>query len=188
MPLSRRSKIWYSQENRQDAGERQNITIGVCAIVRRSDREVTSLEQIKDILIRCDTIRIGISDEPAPFVVPVSFGMEEQDGVICVYFHSALAGRKAELLKKKPLVCIEADLCHGFVESKGGVTCDFESVIGYGVAEQVEGMGKLRGLQLLLEHCGKEDYQCTPEVTAATAVYRIQLRDISGKRRFCSQT
>lgn len=153
--------------------------------MRRSDREVTSLEQIQDILNRCDTIRIGISDEPAPFVVPVSFGMEEQDGVICVYFHSALAGRKAQLLDKKPLVCMEADLCHGFVESKGGVTCDFESVIGYGVAEPVEGAEKLRGLQLLLEHCGKEDYRCTPEVTAITAVYRIRLTEVSGKRRFC---
>lgn len=138
-----------------------------------------------DVLRRCDTIRIGISDERAPYIVPVSFGYEEQNGEIAVFFHGALAGRKTELLKRNPFVCVEADLCHGFVENgHGGLTCDFESVIGYGNAEPLEGEEKERGLRLLLAQCGAPHYQCTPEVTAATAVYRIRLDEVSGKRRF----
>lgn len=157
--------------------------------MRKADREIVGAESIAQVLSRCDAIRIGISSDPAPYVVPVSFGMEICDGRITVYFHGALAGKKAELLKKNPLVCVEADLCHGFVENgHGGATCDFEGVIGYGVAELVEGEEKARGLRLLLEHCGMADYRCTPEVTAATAVYRIRLDDVCGKRRFSAHT
>ena len=153
--------------------------------MRKADREISNLGEIADILRRCDTIRIGISDEQAPYIVPVSFGYELQHDMISVYYHGAFEGRKAELLRQHPLVCVEADLCHGFVENgHGGLTCDFESVIGYGTAEWVEGEEKEHGLQLLLEHCGAPHYRCTPEVTAATAVVRIVLDSVSGKRRF----
>lgn len=153
--------------------------------MRKADREITSLTDLAELLRRCDTIRIGISDGPAPYIVPVSFGYEIRDGKIAVYFHGAREGRKAELLQRRPLVCVEADLCHGFVENgHGGLTCDFESLIGYGVAEALEGEEKEHGLKLLLEHCGASHYQCTPEVTAVTAVTRIVLDPVSGKRRF----
>ena len=48
-------------------------------------------------------------------------------------FHGATEGRKVTLLEKHPRICVEADLCHGFVENgNGGITCDYESIIGYG--------------------------------------------------------
>lgn len=157
--------------------------------MRRADREISNQNEIADVLRRCDTIRIGISDEAAPYVVPVSFGFELLDGRIAVYFHGALEGRKAELLRRNPRVCVEADLCHGFVDNgKGDLTCDFESVIGVGTAELLEGAEKERGLVLLLEHCGAPDYRCVPEVTAATAVHRVVLDSVSGKRRFASHS
>ena len=153
--------------------------------MRKADREFSNINELADVLRRCDTIRIGISDADAPYIVPVSFGYEATDGSIAVYFHGALEGRKAELLKKHPLVCVEADLCHGFVENgHGGLTCDFESVIGYGEAELLSGEAKEHGLQLLLEHCGTPHYKCTPEATAVTAVHRVVLTTVSGKRRF----
>ena len=153
--------------------------------MRKADRQITDLNEIADILQRCDTIRIGISDEQAPYIVPVSFGYALKDGRISVFFHGAFEGRKAELLKHNPVVCVEADLCHGFVEhDHGGLTCDYESVIGYGTARLLEGEQKEEGLRLLLEHCGTPNYKCTPEVTAVTAVTGIELDSVCGKRRF----
>ena len=153
--------------------------------MRKADREITNFDEIVDVFDSCDTIRIGISDEKAPYIVPVSFGYEAINGKIAVYFHGAYEGRKAELLKKNPLVCVEADLCHGFIENGlGGQTCDYESVIGYGTAELLEGTEKERGIKLLLEHCCMGAYACPPEVLAITAVNRIVLDTVSGKRRF----
>jgi nitroimidazol reductase NimA-like FMN-containing flavoprotein (pyridoxamine 5'-phosphate oxidase superfamily) len=108
--------------------------------MRREDREIKQLEGIVDVLSRCDTMRLGIADADAPYIVPLSFGYELLNGRIAVYFHGAQEGRKAELLRSLPRVCVEADLCHGFpYNGKGGYTCDYESVIGWGDIELLSG-------------------------------------------------
>lgn len=152
--------------------------------MRKAEREIKDPEQIADVLKRCDTIRLGIQDDDAPYVVPVSFGYENCGGTITVYFHGAMEGRKSDLLKKHPRVCVEADLCHGFVvNSSGGITCDYESVIGYGNAEPVTGTEAEKGLRLLLEHCDASEYGCSENVLKITAVYKVPLDEISGKHR-----
>lgn len=176
--------IRFLPEGKYDILSRKQLYI-LEDVMRKADREITNLSEIADVFRRCDTVRIGLSDDPAPYIVPVSFGYELRNDKIAVYFHGALEGRKAELLNKHPIVCVEADLCHGFVENgHGGLTCDYESVIGYGTAELLEGEPKEHGLRLLLEHCGTPHYRCTPEVTTVTAVVRVVLDSISGKRRF----
>ena len=152
--------------------------------MRKAEREITSFEEIAEVLSHCDTIRIGISDVDAPYIVPLSFGYEVLDGKIAIYFHGAKAGRKAELLRSLPRVCMEADICHGFVDNgRGGYTCDYESVIGYGTVELLEGAEAEKGIRLLLEHCGITAEACPAEAMAVTAVHRVILDELSGKRR-----
>ena len=152
--------------------------------MRKSEREIQNFEEIAEVLSRCDTIRLGISDAGAPYIVPLSFGYEILDGRIAIYFHGAKAGRKAELLRSLPRVCVEADLCHGFVSNgNNGYTCDFESLIGYGTIELLEGEEADKGIRLLMEHCGIQAEACPPEAMAITAVNRVVLHEISGKHR-----
>jgi hypothetical protein len=152
--------------------------------MRKADREIKSFDEIVDVMSRCDTIRIGINDAGVPYIVPVSFGYEVLEGKLAVYFHGAKAGRKAELLKSLPRVCVEADLCHGFVSNgNNGYTCDFESLIGYGTIELLEGEEADKGIRLLMEHCGIQADDCPPEAMAVTAVNRVVLDEIAGKRR-----
>ena len=152
--------------------------------MRKAQREITNLEEIADVLSSCDTVRIGINDAGLPYIVPLSFGYEILDGKIAVYFHGAKAGRKAELLRSLPRVCVEADLCHGFVDNgRGGYTCDYESVIGYGNVELLEGAEAEKGIRLLLEHCDIQAEACPAEAMAVTAVNRVILDEISGKHR-----
>ena len=152
--------------------------------MRKAGREIKKIEEIADVLSRCDTIHLGINDADAPYIVPLSFGYELQGETIAVYFHGAKAGRKAELLKALPRVCVEADLCHGFpANERGGYTCDYESVIGYGTVELLEGEEARKGIRLLLEHCGIQAEACPEDAMAITAVNRVILDEISGKRR-----
>ena len=39
--------------------------------MRRKNREVTDMNEILDILRRCDTIRLGLTGADGPYVVPV---------------------------------------------------------------------------------------------------------------------
>ncbi len=152
--------------------------------MRKADREIKDFDEILDVISRCDTIRIGINDAGVPYIVPLSFGYEVLDGKLAIYFHGAKSGRKAELLKALPRVCVEADLCHAFpANGNGGYTCDYESVIGYGTVELLEGTEADKGIRLLLEHCGILNDDCPPEAMAVTAVNRIILGELAGKRR-----
>lgn len=152
--------------------------------MRKADREIKNFEEIVDVISRCDTIRLGISDAGAPYIVPVSFGYEVLEGKLAVYFHGAKAGRKAELLGSLPRVCVEADLCHGFPANEyGGYTCDYESVIGYGAVELLSGEEAEKGLRLLMVHCGFPALACPENAMAVTAVNRVILDEIAGKRR-----
>ncbi len=150
--------------------------------MRRRDRQITDIETMVDILKRCDTIRLGLNGEDGPYVVPLSFGFEVVDGTVLIYIHGARGGLKHDLIARDPRVCVEADLCHGFIEVHDGITTLYESLIGFGLAEEVQGADKARGLDLLLEHCGFPGYACNAAMTAMTAVYRITLRQLTGKR------
>lgn len=152
--------------------------------MRKAAREITELSEIAEVLSRCDTIRLGISDAWAPYIVPLSFGYEIIEGKIAVYFHGAKEGRKAELLKSLPRVSVEADLCHGFPSNgRGGYTCDYESIIGIGNVELLTGKDAEKGILLLLEHCGIHAEACPENAMAITAVNRVMLDEVSGKRR-----
>ena len=151
--------------------------------MRRSDREVTDFVEIADILRRADTIRLGLHDEPYPYVVPLSFGMRTYGGKITLYFHGATEGMKHDLIRQNPHVCVEADILHRYASVGANVTGEYESVIGFGKAERVTGDEAIEGLDLLLEHCGYGGFSYDRTLLSFTWVYKIELDSFTGKHR-----
>lgn len=155
-----------------------------CAM-RRKDREVTSLDQILDILQRCDTAHLAMSGEDGPYVVPVSFGFEARQENVLLYFHGAKQGHKHALLARDKRVCVEASIFHRYCETGHSFTAEYESVIGFGTARLCEGEEAAHGIELLMEHCGFPGYDGKPcAALGATAVYCVTLTKVTGKRRF----
>lgn len=151
--------------------------------MRRSDREIRDFEQIKDVLDRCDTIRLGINGEGWPYVVPLSFGWEEEAGRLALYVHGASEGLKHDLLKKDDRVCVEADICHCFADTGDSTTTMYESVIGFGHARRVFGAQAEHGLDLILKHCGFEGHPYDRALLDRMTIYRIVLDTVTGKQR-----
>jgi len=152
--------------------------------MRRSDREITNRDEIIDVLKRSNTIRLGIHNEPFPYIVPLSFGFEDCDGEINIYFHGAKEGLKHTLLDQNKHVCIEADIFHRYAETKTGLTTEYESVIGFGIAEVVHGDEAIKGMDLVCSHCGYHGYKYDTRALNFMRIYRIKLSSITGKRRF----
>ena len=152
--------------------------------MRRKDREVTDKKEIIGILRRCDTVHIGMQGEKYPYVVPVSFGVDEENGETAVYFHCAKQGLKTELLRRSASVCVEGDVFMGVQKTEHGITARYESVIGFGkcsFAEEPEEI--IKGLRLILEHYGQTDHpidRCRG--LQNMDIGRIVLESISGKR------
>lgn len=153
--------------------------------MRKADREIKDWGEKIKLLERCQTIRLGLNDGIYPYVVPLSFGFEEADGRVNIYFHCAKEGKKIELLKKDKHVCVEADILNGYKDTGKSVTADYESLIGFGICEEVYGGEAVRGLELLLKHYNVTGYSARECASLErTAVFKVELKELTGKRRF----
>lgn len=153
--------------------------------MRRSEREITSKAELFEILRGCQVIRLALFDEGYPYIVPLSFGLEREGEEIKIFFHCANEGKKATLLKSNGNVCVEADVFGGYFGEGMNATTAYKSVIGFGKCEKCEGAEKLKGLELLLSHCGREADEAMLSKCAAlekTAVYKITLSELTGKK------
>lgn len=152
--------------------------------MRRKDREITDLSEIFDILNRCDTIRIAMQGEAYPYVVPVSFGTEMENGKPVVYFHCARQGLKVDLLRRDPHVCVEGDIFLKTEPTDHGITTRYESVIGFGECVFLTDRSEiLHALQVLTEHYGYYDYSLERcRALDHVHVGKIVLDEVTGKR------
>lgn len=57
--------------------------------MRRKDREITSKEEMLDVIRRSDVCRLALNDDGYPYILPLNFGMKEEDGKVVLYFHGA---------------------------------------------------------------------------------------------------
>ncbi|MDR1832517.1 MAG: pyridoxamine 5'-phosphate oxidase family protein [Fusobacteriaceae bacterium] len=156
--------------------------------MRRSDRAVTEIADLLAILDQCKVCRLAMTDGEAPYLVPLNYGYTWSEGLLTLYFHSARAGRKIDILKKTGVACFEVDCEHGLVE--GDAACDygftFASVIGVGdVVFLEEKADKIYALnQLMRCQTGVDrEYTYHDAHLANTAVYKLVVRDFSGKRK-----
>ena len=65
--------------------------------MRRCDREVSDIAEIKKFLAEQKIIRVGFCDGGEVYIVPVNYGHEYCGEKPVFYFHGAMAGRKYEL-------------------------------------------------------------------------------------------
>ena len=153
--------------------------------MRKANRAITDFDEIKALIDSCDTIRLGFVDGNEAYIVPLSFGFEAENGEFTFYVHGAKAGRRHTLAKKSGRVCVEADVCSGFVElEQGSQTADYKSFIGYGEISTVTGEEAVKALTLLCRHCGFDEMGCPEAVVSATRVEKIVVREFSAKQRF----
>ena len=79
------------------------------ASMRRKDREITDRLEIDSIIYSANLMRIALVDGDMPFLVPVFYAF---DGT-ALYFHSAQAGSKMEILRRNDNLCFEISVDNG---------------------------------------------------------------------------
>ena len=122
--------------------------------MRRSEREIWYVDEILEGMKKCDVCRIAMQGDEYPYVIPLNFGMAVDGQQVVLYFHGAQTGMKYELLSKNNKVCFEMDCGHMlFTEmERGNCTRCYESVIGFGVSEDVPEEQQKEALDILTEH------------------------------------
>ena len=75
----------------------------------RRERQVTDIEEIKDILDKCMVVHLGLIDGDEPYVVPLNYGYTMEDDKLTIYVHGATVGHKLDLIRQNPKVFFEMD-------------------------------------------------------------------------------
>jgi len=149
--------------------------------MRRKDREITDRSEIDAVISSSNLMHIALVDGDMPFLVPVFYAFDGS----ALYFHSAQAGTKMEILKRNNNVCFEISIDQGFIESDEA--CDFEAkhrtVIGIGKAVPVEDDSeKIRALDLIVAHFSAKKFEYPKTNLDRTAVVRIDIASVKGKK------
>jgi uncharacterized protein len=148
----------------------------------RKDREITNIPEIEAILREVTVCRIALAEGNQPYIVPVCFGYEPG----FLYVHSAMEGKKIDVLRVNPRVCFEVDLCDGIV--KGKTACSwgvrYRSVIGFGRATVLTGHEeKKHGLNCIMRQYHGGIHEFSDADLSSVAVIRIAIESMTGKKK-----
>ncbi len=125
---------------------------------------------------------LAVCDEGQPYVIPLNFGYDGR----YLYFHSATAGKKLDILKRNNRVGFEFDILHEIARADS--LCQwgarYESVIGSGLAEFIDShQEKASALGWIIRQYGGEPGEFTERELDSVTVVRISVSSISGKTR-----
>ncbi len=155
--------------------------------MRRADR-ARDLDFSLELMDRCSHGVVAVStDEGAPYCLPLSLVRVGHS----LYFHGALEGRKLDLMRKHPQVCVTfvGEDTPAF-RSPDYYTTYFQSVIATGFAAEVtDREEKIMALRVLCARLTpaeltEERFRLAIQNSLDhTAVWRIDLQEISGKEK-----
>ena len=152
----------------------------------RRERQVTDETKIRHILDTAKVLRLGLAVNNEPYVVPMNYGYVMENGTLTLYLHSALRGKKLDMIRANPNVFVEMDCDH--VPFEGDVACkyglSYSSVMGRGTAQIVEDVEeKKRAMAVLMKSQTGTDFSFDDRMVQIVAVIRIDVTEYTAKHR-----
>lgn len=148
--------------------------------MRRKDRLQADPAAIRDVIRRSTVCRLAMCDGGQPYVIPICFGYSDS----VVYLHCAHEGRKIEILKRNPRVCIEWDIDAEVLPASQAhqFTMHYRSVIAFGTASFVtDPEAKRRALDVLMAQYAEGRFTYPDSQVAKTCIIRVDITEITGK-------
>ena len=150
--------------------------------MRRVDRQMDEAFAL-DVMDRCEFAVLSmVGEEGTPYSVPLSIAREDKH----LYFHCALQGKKSDILRHNPAVCV---VCvSGVRPAPMEFSTEYESAIATGRAVEVTGEEeKIHALRLICQRYAAENMAAfdgaIARSLARTGIWRVEMEQITGKRK-----
>ena len=160
--------------------------------MRRQDREITDTGEKMNIIRQCKVCRIGLSENNTPYIVPLNYGYTFDNNALTLFFHSALEGKKLDIIKGNNNACFEVDCDTKLVEGETACTHGyaFKSILGFGKIIMLENTDeKIYGLNMIMKHQTDKEtvYEFTHDQLKNICVYKMLVENFTGKQRLFPQ-
>ena len=149
--------------------------------MRRKKQAITDIGIIEDIIQNSKICKLGLSLNNQPYIVPLNFGYEDN----VLYLHSAISGRKIDIIRQNNNVCFEMDTKTEIVEGKTSChwTMHYQSVIGFGKASIIEdNTEKAKALKIIVKHYSDVESNFPEAALNITAVIKVKIETITAKQ------
>ena len=152
----------------------------------KREREITDPVRIRQILDTAKILHLGLVDGEEPYVLPMNYGYTLEEGQLVLYLHSAVSGRKLDLIRANPRVhfSLECDIAH----FAGQLPCQYgtayQSLSGRGIAQILEDpQEKMDAMTVFMKTQTGKDFSFNERLVSIVSVIRIQVTSYSAKHR-----
>ena len=152
----------------------------------KRERQVTDPQQILEILDKGKVLHLGLCVDNEPYVVPMNYGYTMENGKLVMYLHSAVRGKKLDMIRANPKVFFEIDCDRKPFE--GVLPCQYglvySSIMGRGTAQIVEDVEeKKKAMSILMKTQTQKDFSFEDRLVSIVAVIRIDVAEYTAKHR-----
>ena len=152
----------------------------------KRELRITDESRILQILDTAKVLHLGLSVDDEPYVVPMNYGYTMEDGKLTLYLHSAVRGRKLDMIRRNPRVFFELDCDR--VPFAGELPCQYglsyASVMGRGAARIVEDVEeKKKAMSVLMKTQTEIDFSFEDRLVSIVAVIRVDVAEYTAKHR-----
>ena len=152
----------------------------------KRERQITDKNEILRILDTAKVLHLGLAVDNEPYVVPMNYGYTEENGKLVLYLHSAVRGKKLDMIRENPRVFFELEC--DLAPFEGQKPCQYglvySSVMGRGRASIVEDVEeKKKAMTLLMKTQTQKDFEFSDEWVSIVAVIRIDVQEYTAKHR-----
>ena len=152
----------------------------------KRELQITDEARILEILDEAKVLHLGLCVDNEPYVVPMNYGYTMEGGKLILYLHSAVQGRKLDMIRANPSVFFEMDCDR--MPFEGDKPCQYglvySSVMGRGTASIVEDVEeKKKAMSLLMKTQTRKDFEFNDRLVSIVAVIRIDAAEYTAKHR-----
>ena len=147
---------------------------------------VTDPHQILHILDTGKVLHLGLAVNNEPYVVPMNYGYCLENGKLVLYLHSAVRGKKLDMIQANPRVFFEIDC--DLMPFEGCVPCQYglvySSLMGRGTAVLVDDVEeKKQAMSILMKTQTGKDFTFEDRLVTIVSVIRIDVEEYTAKHR-----
>ena len=152
----------------------------------KRERQITDEAQIQNILDNAKVLRLGLAVDNEPYVVPMNYGYTKENEKLVLYLHSAVRGKKLDMIQANPRVFFELDC--DLTPFEGEKPCQYglaySSVMGRGKARIVEDVQeKMEAMAVLMKTQTGKDFSFNERLVSIVAVIRVDVEEYTAKHR-----
>jgi nitroimidazol reductase NimA-like FMN-containing flavoprotein (pyridoxamine 5'-phosphate oxidase superfamily) len=146
-------------------------------------REISDKKELVDVIQRAQYCHLAMVDlEGKPYVLPMNFGFRED----VIYLHGAQHGKKIDILKQHPEVCINFTTDHHLRYQNEQVACSwsmkYRSVLCYGQAEFImKPEEKIEAFHIIMAQYAKGEFKFNPPSIREVNVWKVNVVKFEGR-------